>query len=108
MTRAVSLKVLILRKSATRPFAGKTPLPGKGCSTPIVVNDTIYLTAPKDGNDSLLAMDWDGKIKWTTSFGTEVKENTETDQAVMPHLSVMVTQFMSTSKAEHSQRGTGW
>ncbi len=51
----------------------KTPLPGKGCSTPIVVNDTIYLTAPKDGNDSLLAMDWDGKIKWTTSFGAEVK-----------------------------------
>jgi len=51
----------------------KTPLPGKGCSTPIVVNETIYLTAPKDGNDSLLAIDWDGKIKWTTSFGSEVK-----------------------------------
>lgn len=51
----------------------KTPLPGKGCSTPIVVDETIYLTAPKDGNDCLLAIDWDGKIKWTTSFGPEVK-----------------------------------
>lgn len=24
----------------------KMPLPGKGCSTPIVVNQTIYVTAP--------------------------------------------------------------
>ncbi len=51
----------------------KTPLPGKGCSTPIVIDETIYLTAPKDGKDSLLAIDWDGKVKWTTSFGSEIK-----------------------------------
>ena len=51
----------------------KTPLPGKGCSTPIVVNDTIYVTAPENGNDSLLSVDWQGKINWTTSFGPEVK-----------------------------------
>ena len=51
----------------------KTPLPGKGCSTPIVVEETIYLTAPQDGKDALLAIDWDGNVKWTTVFGPEVK-----------------------------------
>jgi len=51
----------------------KTPLPGKGCSTPIVVDETIYLTAPQDGNDALLAIDWKGDVKWTTAFGPEVK-----------------------------------
>ena len=32
----------------------KRPLPGKGCSTPIVVQDVIYLTAPVLG--SILAV----------------------------------------------------
>ena len=51
----------------------KTPLPGKGCSTPIIVEETVYLTAPQEGKDALLAIDWDGKVKWTTVFGPEVK-----------------------------------
>ncbi|MCG8653620.1 MAG: PQQ-binding-like beta-propeller repeat protein [Pirellulales bacterium] len=50
----------------------QTPLPGKGCSTPIVVNRTIYLTAPLNGHDALLAIDWSGKQKWATKFGIEV------------------------------------
>lgn len=50
----------------------KTPLPGKGCSTPIVVDQTIYVTAPADGNDALLAIDWQGNEKWRTTFGPEV------------------------------------
>src|SRR6185369_11132781 len=33
-------------------------LPGKGCSTPIVWNERIYLTAPAAGQDALLAIDW--------------------------------------------------
>lgn len=49
----------------------KAPLPGKGCSTPIVWEDRIYLTAPTDGRDSLLALDGSGKPLWTTSFGAE-------------------------------------
>lgn len=50
----------------------KTPLPGKGCSTPIIVDRMIYVTAPVDGNDALLAIDWSGKLKWTAKFGPEV------------------------------------
>src|SRR6266516_7455066 len=35
----------------------KAPLPGKGCSTPIVWNQQIYLTAPVEGVDAVLAFD---------------------------------------------------
>ena len=54
----------------------KSPLAGKGCSTPIVVDKTIYLTAPsaaEDGSDALIAIDWDGKQKWMTTFGKEIR-----------------------------------
>lgn len=49
----------------------KSPLPGKGCSTPIVWSDQIFLTAPIDNKDSLLAFNADGKPLWQTSFGVE-------------------------------------
>ncbi len=48
-----------------------TPLPGKGCSTPIVLKRTIYLTAPVEGKDAVIAFDWDGKPLWQTTFGKE-------------------------------------
>lgn len=49
----------------------RTELPGKGCSTPIVLDKTIYLTAPVGGKDALLCLDWSGKQQWATSFSTE-------------------------------------
>lgn len=49
----------------------KAALPGKGCSTPIVWNQRIYLTAPSKGNDAVLAFDWSGKRLWQTTFGAE-------------------------------------
>lgn len=49
----------------------KAPLPGKGCSTPIVLNRTIYLTAPVNGEDALISFDWSGKRRWSTTFGPE-------------------------------------
>ncbi|MCA9212099.1 MAG: PQQ-binding-like beta-propeller repeat protein [Planctomycetales bacterium] len=49
----------------------KTELPGKGCSTPIVNDRVIYVTAPVDGNDALLAYSWSGDELWRRSFGTE-------------------------------------
>lgn len=48
------------------------PLPGKGCSTPIANDGTIYLTAPRDGRDTLMAFsELDGSPTWQTSFGQE-------------------------------------
>ncbi len=55
-----------------RSIRWKVPLPGKGCSTPIVVDRNIYVTAPVDGIDTLLAFDWSGKQKWQATFGPEV------------------------------------
>jgi len=49
----------------------QAPLPGKGCSTPIVLNRNIYLTAPVNGNDALISIDWSGKKRWSTTFGPE-------------------------------------
>ena len=49
----------------------KTRLPGKGCSTPIVWNQRIYLTAPTNEIDAALAFDWSGKPLWLTAFGKE-------------------------------------
>ena len=49
----------------------RVALPGKGCSTPIVWEDHIVLTAPMGGKDALLAYDWNGKKRWQTIFGKE-------------------------------------
>lgn len=49
----------------------RAPLPGKGCSTPIVLNRSIYLTAPLNGNDAVLCIGWSGASRWTTSLGPE-------------------------------------
>jgi outer membrane protein assembly factor BamB len=49
----------------------KAPLPGKGCSTPIVWEQRIYLTAPVNGSDAVLAFDWKGKGLWQRRFGPE-------------------------------------
>jgi hypothetical protein len=46
-------------------------LPGKGCSTPVIWNKRIILTAPTNGLDAVLAFGWDGKPLWVTSFGPE-------------------------------------
>ena len=52
-------------------FLWQAELPGKGCSTPIVLDGRIYLTCPADGKDALLCFDADGKELWRTAFGPE-------------------------------------
>ena len=49
----------------------KTPLPGRGCSMPIVLDKHIYVTMPVDGEDALVALDWTGKILWQRKLGGE-------------------------------------
>lgn len=60
-------------KLDTARIAWQAPLPGKGCSTPIVWNDRIYVTAPVGGKDAVLAFDSSGKKLWEASFGAEEK-----------------------------------
>src|SRR5678809_72613 len=46
-------------------------LPGKGCSTPVIWDRHIFLTAPTNSLDAALAFALDGKQEWTTTFGPE-------------------------------------
>ncbi len=57
--------------SGTENLLWKAELPGKGCSTPIVWQQQIYVTAPVQGQDALLAFDWAGKKLWQTTVGAE-------------------------------------
>lgn len=60
-----------VRWSETNNILWKVALPGKGCSTPIVWDDHIFITAPIEGQDAVLAFDWKGKELWQTKLGTE-------------------------------------
>ena len=51
-----------------KTLAWKIELPGKGCSTPIVVGGSIFVTAPADGKDALVSYDGNGEQQWLTKF----------------------------------------
>ena len=59
---------------AADKYLWRTPLPGKGCSTPIVLNGMIYVTAPVDRRDALLCYDTNGKEQWQAIFSQENAE----------------------------------
>jgi outer membrane protein assembly factor BamB len=59
------------RFSDTENVVWKVELPGKGCSTPIVVDKQILVTGPADGQDAVLAIDRDGKPLWQAQIGPE-------------------------------------
>ncbi|MBL8852938.1 MAG: PQQ-binding-like beta-propeller repeat protein [Planctomycetaceae bacterium] len=52
-------------------FRWKVALPGKGSSTPIVVDGRIFVTVPVEGVDALLCFDADGQQVFQTIFGAE-------------------------------------
>jgi len=58
-------------KFSAEKYQWRADLPGKGCSTPILLKGLIYLTAPVEGKDGLLCYNLDGKELWRTSFGQE-------------------------------------
>lgn len=47
----------------------KAELPGRGCSTPILWDDKLYVTCPIGDQDGLLAFDATGKEIWRETFG---------------------------------------
>lgn len=52
-------------------YLWRTPLPGKGCSTPILLAGAICLTSPADGNDAVVSYGLDGAERWRAVFGQE-------------------------------------
>lgn len=46
-------------------------LPGKGFSTPVVWDEHIIVTAPIDGNDGVLDLDFAGRVRWRTALTRE-------------------------------------
>lgn len=48
----------------------KLELPGKGGSTPITAGDRIILTTPSEDKNAVMAVDFNGKVLWTTTMGT--------------------------------------
>lgn len=57
--------------SASEGVLWKLPLPGVGSSTPAVWEDRIFLTCGIEGQDGVLACDWDGKVLWQKTLGPE-------------------------------------
>ena len=57
--------------SDTSNVSWKVALPGRGCSTPVVWDGRIVLTAPVGGRDAALAFDTTGRELWRTAFGEE-------------------------------------
>jgi outer membrane protein assembly factor BamB len=53
-------------------YRWRVTLPGKGTSTPIVLNKKIYLTCPLDGKDAVMAFNAQGKELWKATFGEEL------------------------------------
>ena len=51
----------------------KASLPDKGCSTPIVWQDSIFLTCPINGEDGVLSFSMNGGKNWQTKIGPQRK-----------------------------------
>lgn len=57
--------------SEEKSIEWKATLPGRGASTPIVLGSNVYVTLGKEGVNTLLCVDREGKTAWETSFGNE-------------------------------------
>ncbi len=60
--------------SAEKGVAWRVKLPGWGASTPVIWDQHIFLTSPKDGKVFGLAFDTSGKQLWSHQLGTSNKE----------------------------------
>jgi len=68
---AVVGQALPVAWSDTSNVAWKVAMPGRGCSTPVVWDGILVLTAPVDGRDAALSFDLQGRELWRTPFGEE-------------------------------------
>lgn len=52
-------------------YRWRAELPGRGCSTPIVLDGLIYVTSPADGKDALICFSAEGRETWRAVFESE-------------------------------------
>jgi len=57
--------------SSDRGVAWKVALPGDGCSTPVVWDDSIFVTCGIDGQDGVVCYAMDGSERWRRQLGPE-------------------------------------
>ncbi len=56
--------------SLTKNMKWKASLPGRGCSSPIVAEGKVFVTAPIDGKDGVIAYDLEkGEELWRATYG---------------------------------------
>jgi outer membrane protein assembly factor BamB len=67
--------------SATKNIAWKLPLPAKGCSTPVVWGERIFLTGCKGTELFLCCASTDGKLLWQQRLGTSLRPSIKYDEA---------------------------
>lgn len=60
-----------IKFSSDEAVAWKVKLPGVGCSTPIVWDDSIFVTSGDDGMDGVVCYGMDGHERWRHAFGAE-------------------------------------
>ncbi len=52
----------------------KLPMPGMGCSTPVIWGDRIFLTSEDHGDVVLMCVSTSGKVAWSRKIGTGGKK----------------------------------
>ncbi len=57
--------------SEDKGIVWKVALPGRGASTPIVIGENVFVTLGKDGINTLLCINKEGKTVWEKPFGME-------------------------------------
>lgn len=57
--------------SPTENVLWQAKLPGVGSSTPAVYGERIFVTCGINGEDGILAYDWNGKVVWQKTLGVE-------------------------------------
>ena len=84
-------------------------IPGEGTSTPAIWQDTLYITSMKDGMDTLIALNLDGKTKWDAQIGIgeegSHRQGTGANPSPVVDDSGVYVYFKSASLAKFSHSG---
>jgi outer membrane protein assembly factor BamB len=70
--------------SASENIRWRTPLNGRGASTPIVVDGQIFVTDGTDSENRLRCIAEDGSISWSVDFGTPIRGKHKNGTAANP------------------------